>query len=121
MFLLKYLWYVVQHKWFVMLECFKEGLYWQGIIHDLSKFSPAEFFSYALRFFYKTEDQERLEKIRNAFFYAWLHHLHHNKHHWDHWILEGKPLKMPKKYVIEMICDWRAMGRSLGIQLSNIT
>lgn len=31
------------HKYWVRYYCFKAGLYWQGIIHDLSKFSPVEF------------------------------------------------------------------------------
>ena len=42
---LKYLSYVLRHKWFVMLACFKVKLFWQGITHDLSKFLPDEFIS----------------------------------------------------------------------------
>ena len=34
---------VFRHKKEVAKICFKFGLYWQGIIHDLSKFSPTEF------------------------------------------------------------------------------
>ena len=34
---------ITQHKRLVMEGCFKVGLYRQGILHDLSKFSPEEF------------------------------------------------------------------------------
>lgn len=31
------------HKWLVCQGCFKVGLYKQGLLHDLSKYSPTEF------------------------------------------------------------------------------
>ncbi len=34
---------VVTHKYLVAQGCFAVGLYRQGILHDLSKFSPTEF------------------------------------------------------------------------------
>ena len=34
---------VIYHKFLVMKGCFKVGLYRQGLLHDLSKFSPSEF------------------------------------------------------------------------------
>ena len=34
---------ITQHKLIVMKECFQVGLYRQGLLHDLSKYSPAEF------------------------------------------------------------------------------
>ena len=30
------------HKWLVLKHCFAVGLYWQGLTHDLSKYSPTE-------------------------------------------------------------------------------
>jgi len=54
----QYLSYLIRHKWFVMLECFKEGLYWQGIIHDLSKFLPSKLFPYA-NFFYNKKVRDK--------------------------------------------------------------
>ena len=47
----KYLQYVIKHKYYVMIECFKVGLYWRGLVHDMSKFRPSEFIPYA-RYFY---------------------------------------------------------------------
>ena len=34
---------ISHHKKLVMEHCFKVGLYYQGITHDLSKYMPAEF------------------------------------------------------------------------------
>lgn len=51
MIYLKYLRYLVLHKWYVMVECFSFGLYWRGLVHDMSKFLPSEFIPYA-RYFY---------------------------------------------------------------------
>lgn len=55
---LKYFWYVIRHKWYVMLACFERrnihnGMVWLGIIHDWSKFRPSEFFPYAEHFYGK--------------------------------------------------------------------
>ena len=34
---------ITSHKFLVMKYCFKVGLYKQGLMHDLSKYSPTEF------------------------------------------------------------------------------
>ena len=34
---------ITQHKLLVMQNCFRVGLYKQGLLHDVSKYSPAEF------------------------------------------------------------------------------
>ena len=34
---------ITKHKILVMKECFRVGLYRQGLLHDLSKYSPTEF------------------------------------------------------------------------------
>ncbi len=128
----KYLKYVLKHKWFVMIACFKKGLYWQGLIHDLSKFRFSEFISYARHFYggcneskYKKMAQTKggysksQDKKDASFDYAWLVHIHRNPHHWQHWILiqdedDDVILDMPKKYISEMICDWRGAGKAQG-------
>ena len=123
----RYLRYIVRHKWFVMLECFKYGLYWQGLTHDLSKFLPSEFIPYA-RYFYGSKvgmnrgrDETGYYKPTDtgdiAFDFAWLLHQKRNRHHWQWWCLpedEGglKVLEMPLKYRAEMLCDWRGAGRA---------
>lgn len=117
----QYLLYVVRHKWYVFLECIKLGIWWRGILHDLSKFSPFEWFAYA-KYFYLSDGKARgdaPEHIKLAFDTAWLLHIHRNPHHWQYWVLREdsggkKALKMPKKYVYEMVCDWRGAGKAQG-------
>ncbi|MCP4373369.1 MAG: hypothetical protein GY797_35505 [Deltaproteobacteria bacterium] len=110
--------YILQHKWYVFIECWKEGLYWQGIVHDMSKFSLAEFPAYANNFFSSLAEQaETKGEIKKAFSYAWLHHQHHNRHHWNYWVVtqhKKEALPMPEKYILEMVCDWRAMSHKFG-------
>ena len=48
---LKYLRYVLVHKWHVLQECWRLNIKWRGIVHDLSKFSPAEWGPYVDRFY----------------------------------------------------------------------
>ena len=36
---------VHKHRAMVRKLCFKCGLYWQGLTHDLSKYLPVEFFN----------------------------------------------------------------------------
>jgi phage-related protein len=113
--------YILDHKLNVLVECWIEGLYIQGITHDLSKFSRKEFFSYAKKFFYrgeKTADNELKWK------YAWLHHQRKNKHHWEYWVVDPnnkQALPMPRKYLIEMVCDWRSFSRKWGRKVKPAT
>ena len=49
--------------------------------------------------------------------YAWLSHQRKNKYHWEYWVINPhtrEALPMPKKYVIEMVCDWRSFSRKWG-------
>jgi len=48
---IKYLWYIVRHKYFVMVECWARGLFWRGVSHDFSKLLPSEFVPYANYFY----------------------------------------------------------------------
>jgi hypothetical protein len=115
---LKYLRYVIVHKWFVMLACFRHGLYWQGIVHDWSKFLPDEWFPYVNTFYGPWKYSERPSHVVAAFDRAWLKHQHRNPHHWQHWILREdsgaiKVLDMPRRYRLEMLCDWEGAGRAI--------
>jgi hypothetical protein len=125
---LKYLRYLLRHKWFVLIECFKYGLYWRGLIHDCSKFLPDEFIPYA-DYFYGKENHmiERKDnnynKVNNTgdkkFDYAWLLHQKRNKHHWQWWILpetKGSFIKyeITEPYLTEMLCDWIGAGKAQG-------
>ena len=108
---LKYLNYVIRHKWFVFLECCKTGIIWQGIIHDFSKLLPSEFFPYSIYFYGSGKNDKEFDN-------AWLLHQKRNPHHWQYWLLyedEGalKTLNIPIKYRKEMIADWIGAGKAI--------
>ena len=99
------------HKYLVMKHCFKVGLYRQGLLHDLSKYSPVEFLVGA-KYFQGNRSPNEMERIEKGYSAAWLHHKGRNKHHLEYWIdyspfgdhkMEG--MKMPVNYVVEMFCD----------------
>ena len=105
-----YLWVIAKHKWFVLIAGWRMGVpFWRLIIHDLSKYSPVEFFAYARRFYGAADRLEEFDR-------AWIHHQNHNPHHWQYWIDrsgdEYSPAEMPLVFVREMIADWLAAGRA---------
>lgn len=101
---------VVRHKREVMKNCFQCGLIWQGLVHDLSKFSPEEFFVGVMHY---QGDRSPNEGEREDYGYskAWMHHKGRNKHHFEYWTDYNvqtrvlTPVRMPKRYVAEMFCD----------------
>lgn len=127
----QYLKYVNAHRWYVMLACFKEGLIWQGLVHDLSKYLPSEFIPYA-EFFYDKNGEKKQRRDKSGYYkpeetndekfeYAWLYHQNRNRHHWQYWGLSTcdgniKCYSIPEKYIVEMICDWRGAGRAQGVK-----
>jgi len=124
---LRYAWYVLRHKWFVLIECCRRGMWWRAFTHDLSKFSAAEWFPYAEHFYGQPRAEQRdatgyykpYDTGDLAFDRAWLHHQHANDHHWQWWILpcdeEGtRVLEMSEGARLEMLCDWIGAGRAQG-------
>ena len=125
----RYLRYVLRHKWFVFLACCREGLYWRGLVHDLSKFLPSEFIPYARYFFggglskFAESGYYRAGFTGvSAFDFAWHLHQKRNRHHWQWWVLpdaaEVKVLPMPQQYWREMLCDWAGAARAQQSSLS---
>lgn len=115
---LKYLQYVLRHKWYVFTSGRKLGVPIHLLImHDISKFSPLEMIPYARTF--RSPSGEGWYKPDSAFDKAWLHHQNKNKHHWQYWLLikdEGgiEALPMPDRYRKEMLADWYGAGIALG-------
>jgi hypothetical protein len=98
---------ILRHKYYVFMCGIELDVsLWQLLIHDLSKFSPAEFIPYAKYWEGGARDGQGKVNFDRAF----LHHLHHNPHHYEHWILHGTPVPMPDKYIVEMIADWGGAG-----------
>ncbi|MGN0313538.1 MAG: DUF5662 family protein [Fusicatenibacter sp.] len=102
---------ITTHKLLVMRYCFRIGLYYQGLTHDLSKYSPTEFFVGA-RYYQGDRSPNNAEREDTGMSRSWLHHKGRNKHHFEYWVdygincgtvIEGVP--MPRKYVAEMIMD----------------
>jgi len=117
----KYFWYVLEHKKNVFIECLKMKLFIHAIIHDMSKFLPSEFISYA-KFFYETDrfSNYKISDEDNINFQkGWCFHQKRNKHHWNYWVSvtrknEIRAIPMPLKYVKQMIADWNGMSRRFG-------
>lgn len=108
---------ILTHKFWVAYYCFQVGLYWQGIIHDLSKFSWTEF-SRAVK--YWDDNISSLANERRILGYSetFLHHRGRNPHHYEYWIHSldegGIPARMPLKYAKELICDYLAAAKTYG-------
>jgi hypothetical protein len=96
---------VITHKYYVFMEMKDCGLYWQGLIHDLSKFSPVEFKQ--AKYYRGNGSPIDAEKKELGYSESWLHHFHNNKHHWEYWydVTTGKLAPIPEKYLKEMVCD----------------
>ena len=103
------------HKKWVLYYCQKCGITWQGIKHDLSKFSPIEFFESA-KYYQGTDSPINACKSKNGYSMAWFHHKGRNPHHYEYWVDNldqgGQPIQMPFKYALELICDYLGAGRA---------
>ena len=109
---------ITTHKMWVMRYCFKIGLYWQGLTHDLSKYSPTEFLV-GMKYYQGDRSPNNAEREDTGMSKSWMHHKGRNKHHFEYWIdydVDGNStilagMKMPVKYVAEMFCDRVAASR----------
>ena len=101
---------ITKHRHQVIKHCIKAGIFWQGCFHDLSKYSPTEFWVGA-KYYSGTHSPNEAERKVKGYSKAWMHHKGRNKHHFEYWtdynpIVKGiKPVEMPLHYVIEMFCD----------------
>ena len=106
---------ICKHKYWVGYYCFKCGIPLQGIMHDLSKFSPVEFWE-SVKYYQGTSSPIDACKKANGYSAAWMHHKGRNKHHYEYWQDNfdngGVALKMPYKYAVEMLCDYLGAGRA---------
>lgn len=114
----KHLCTILHHKNLVRAGCFKIGLYKQGLLHDMSKYTPTEFLV-GCKYYQGTMSPNNAEREDKGYSAAWLHHKGRNKHHMEYWIDYGVGdgrdgqkthrgicgMKMPIKYVAEMYVD----------------
>ena len=108
---------ITAHRTLVCKYCFRVGLYRQGLLHDLSKYSPVEF-RVGAKYFCGTRSPNELERLETGVSTAWLHHKGRNRHHFEYWTdydpktKQVKPVKMPLRFVAEMFCDRVAAGKT---------
>lgn len=116
--ILKYAILTLKHKWFVFQAGLKIGTpIWRLIIHDWTKFTPAELPHYGRQFFGAHDDPE-------GFIRCWVHHQNAHPHHWEYWIPrtghnrcdplyeDNQPIEMPLWAVREMLADWMGASRA---------
>lgn len=106
---------ITSHKIKVAGLCFRCGLYKQGILHDLSKYSPIEFIS-GVRYYQGHRSPISKEKEVLGYSKGWLHHKGRNRHHWEYWVdffRQGMyAVEMPVNFNIEMVCDRIAASKT---------
>lgn len=101
---------ITKHRWKVRKHCFRIGLYWQGLTHDLSKYTPTEF-RIGRKYYQGTRSPNSRERELNGYSTAWMHHKGRNRHHFEYWTdlstvtRRYEPVEMPPKYFCEMVMD----------------
>ena len=101
---------VNRHRFIVMKLCFRCGMYYQGLVHDLSKYSFSEFIP-SVRCFQGNRSPITKEKQLHGYSKMWQHHKGRNKHHWEYWIdrkpksIEILSYPMPFRYMLESVLD----------------
>ena len=101
---------ITRHRHRVIAHCRRAGIGWQGQFHDLSKYSPREFWAGA-KYYLGNRSPNEGEREAKGYSLAWMHHKGRNKHHFEYWVdvnpvtKRYEPVKMPLRYVIEMFCD----------------
>ena len=101
---------ITKHRHLVIKHCKKAGVLWQGLRHDLSKYSPTEFLP-GIKYYTGQRSPNEGERAENGYSLAWIHHKGRNRHHFEYWTDYSpvtkriEPVKMPVSYVAEMFCD----------------
>jgi hypothetical protein len=104
----------IHRKW-VRHYCFLAGIPWRGITHDLSKYSPTEFWE-SVKFYQGTSSPINEAKKQQGISYAWLHHKGRNRHHYEYWMDNfdngGIARQMPCNDFVEAVCDMLGANRA---------
>ena len=101
---------ITKHRHLVMRGCFRVGLYWQGLCHDLSKYSPSEFWQGA-KYWQGTRSPNAGAREDVGYSTAWMHHKGRNKHHYEYWTdlnpttKQYEAVPMPTRYMVESVMD----------------
>ena len=101
---------ITAHRHQVIRHCFRAGIPWRGLMHDLSKYTWTEFGEGA-RYWQGTRSPNERAREIHGHSRAWLHHQGRNRHHFEYWMdynmvsHRKEPVKMPFIFVLEMFCD----------------
>lgn len=101
---------ITAHRHKVIKNCFAAGIGFQGLFHDLSKYSVTEF-SEGVKFYQGNRSPNDRSREVNGFSNAWMHHKGRNRHHFEYWTdydpktRKMRPVEMPVRYIAEMFCD----------------
>lgn len=101
---------ITHHRLLVQQGCFKVGLYWQGLTHDLSKYSLTEF-RVGAKYYQGNCSPNGIERREHGYSVAWIHHKGRNRHHHEYWTdicqQTGRyeSVEMPRRYLAEMVMD----------------
>ena len=104
---------ITKHRWLVVCGCFQVGLIWRGLTHDLSKYTPTEFWNGA-KYYQGVRSPNAAEREDKGYSEAWMHHKGRNRHHYEYWTDMNLATKnyeavpMPRKFLVEMVMDRRA-------------
>lgn len=112
---------ITRHKLLVAKGCFRAGLYRQGILHDMSKYSPMEF-RMGIKYYQGDRSPNAAEREDKGYSEAWMHHKGRNRHHFEYWYDYDKkgekavpgrmvPVPMPDRYIAEMVIDRMAASK----------
>ena len=101
---------ITEHRHKVIANCARAGILWQGLRHDLSKYTPTEFIPGA-KYFQGTRSPNEQERELYGYSKAWMHHKGRNRHHYEYWndynpkTKQIENVEMPVRFVVEMFCD----------------
>ena len=101
---------ITKHRHAVIRHCAKSGIFFQGLMHDMSKYSPTEF-KQGIKYYTGTKSPNEGERAEYGYSLAWMHHKGRNRHHYEYWTdvdmasKSYKPVPMPINFLTEMFCD----------------
>lgn len=107
---------ITRHRHAVIRHGFRAGIGGQVLFHDLSKYTPTELIPGARYYQGRRSPNEREREVQ-GYSSAWLHHKGRNRHHFEYWtdyqpaVRRVMPVKMPYRYVVEMLCDRLAASK----------
>ena len=106
---------ILTHKFWVFYYSCKLGIPWRGLVHDLSKFSPIEFWESVKYYQGGKRSPINACKEDKGYSLAWQHHKGRNPHHYEYWIDKvdegGVAINMPAQYKLELLADYLAAGK----------